>query len=225
MKNIVGMTAVLAATSGLAMAFDFQASFTGQSNGVDVGRGGVTAGYMNLTYVGTPYQHGVGQFANASFQTFCIDVQTISTAAANNPYNWTVELIQDAPTPGTAYGPAVESAVHSIIAAAIGLGWINSDLSNNGASNEQIAAIQALIWNTLPAFSPVAPTANIAVDYGVLDAAATTTYLNSTVSGLRAITTQGQDMLYVVPLPPAAFAGLATLFGVAGVARLRRRTR
>jgi hypothetical protein len=32
-----------------------------------------------------------------------------------------------------------------------------------------------------------------------------------------------QDMLYVVPLPPAAFAGLATLVGVAGVARLRRR--
>jgi len=32
-----------------------------------------------------------------------------------------------------------------------------------------------------------------------------------------------QDMLYVVPLPPAAFAGLGMLGGIAGFRTIRRR--
>lgn len=216
------ITAVIASVAGIAEAASFQANFTGQSNSVNVGRGSNSAGYLNLQYVGAPAST-VGQFANASFQTFCIDVQSVNSNAGSNPYTWTIESISEAPTPGTNYGVAIELRVKEIIAAAIGEGWINADLSNNGSSDTRIAAIQALIWNNIPAFGYVAPTANIAADYATLENFANGAYAGSNVSGLRAITTNGQDMLYIVPLPPAAIAGLATLVGVAGVARLRRR--
>ncbi len=42
--------------------------------------------------------------------------------------------------------------------------------------------------------------------------------------GLKAIVASGQqDMLYVVPLPPAAFTGLGMLGTIAGVRTIRRR--
>jgi hypothetical protein len=222
MKSNIVCIAALAAVSGSVMAADFQANYTGQSNSVDVGRP-YTAGYMNLTYVGAPYGHGIGQFANASFQTFCIDVQTIGVGG--NPFSWTVEAIADAPTPGTNYGAAVETRIHEVMLGALSLNWINNDLSNAGATANQIAAIQALIWNSVPAFNPaVLPSGDVLTQYNTLLAAANSfTGSGKTFSGLRAITTDGQDLLYVVPLPPAAFAGLATLAGIAGVSRLRRR--
>ena len=44
------------------------------------------------------------------------------------------------------------------------------------------------------------------------------------IHGLRAVVAQGQqDMLYVVPLPTAALAGLGLLGGIAGVRTIRRR--
>lgn len=222
MMSKILITAVIASVAGIAEAASFQANFTGQSNSVNVGRGSNSAGYLNLEYVGAPAST-VGQFATGSFQTFCIDIQAVNTSAGSNPYTWTIEAIRDAPTPGQNYGIAVELRIKEIIAAAIGEGWIKSDLSNNGSSATRIAAIQALIWNNIPAFAFVAPTANISADYIALENFANGAYAGQGVAGLRAITTNGQDMLYVVPLPPAAFAGLATLVGVAGVARLRRR--
>ena len=44
------------------------------------------------------------------------------------------------------------------------------------------------------------------------------------LNGLKAVVAEGQqDMLYVVPLPPAAFAGLGMLGTIAGVRTIRRR--
>ena len=44
------------------------------------------------------------------------------------------------------------------------------------------------------------------------------------LNGLKAMVSEGQqDMLYVVPLPPAALAGLGMLGGIAGVRTIRRR--
>lgn len=181
---------------------------------------------MNFNHDGASRGSGIGQFQNQTFQTFCIELQNVSTGQRD----WHVIDIADAPNPGVpnAYGAAIEGQVNAIVAAAIRLGWIAGDLS--GATSDQATAIQGGIWAAIGAGG--ANIASNAVDgddtlvdplWALLHASYLTD-TSATVSGLRAMTAPGsQDMLYVVPLPPAAFAGLATLVGIAGVSRLRRR--
>ena len=229
MKNIVCMAAIVAASSGAALAADFRAAYTGiDPNATTVSAtgftGGIQGGYMNHNHDGASRGSGIGQFQNQTFQTFCIELQTVTTGQRD----WHVVDIATAPNPGapTAYGAAVEARVHAVIAAAIWLGWIGQDLS--GASSDQATAIQGGVWAAIGAAGPIG---QFAVDgNSTVDALWATLWnrYNSnqteTVSGLRAMTNRdSQDMLYVVPLPPAAFAGLATLVGIAGVSRLRRR--
>lgn len=230
MKNIVCMAAIVAASSGAAIAADFQAAWTGiDPNATTVSAdgftGGIQGGYMNFAYAGPSARPGIGQFTNATFQTFCIELQNVS----GGMFDWEVVDVATAPNPGVpnAYGAAVEGRIHAIVAAAISLGWIAGDLS--GATSDQATAIQAGIWaaigsdNATIDLADVDGNATIDALWATLHAAYSSD-TDARVSGLMAMTTEGsQDMLYVVPLPPAAFAGLATLVGIAGVSRLRRR--
>lgn len=235
MKNIVCMATIVAASSGAAFAADFQAAFTGiDANATTVSvagfTGGIQGGYMNHSYVG-PIGPGFGQFATANFHTFCVELQTVAAgtlpweivdlAAAPNP---------QAPAPGApaAYGSGIAGQINAIVAAAIRLGWIAGDLS--GATSNQATAIQGGIWAAIGANGAVIAANAVNGDDTLVDPLWTALFneyssdTSATVSGLRAMTNpSGQDMLYVVPLPPAAFAGLATLVGIAGVSRLRRR--
>ena len=235
MKNIVGMTAVLAATSGMALAADFNAQRTGFD-----GRGGITVttnagtdtvagGHIQFTYdgAGAPAGKAKGQFAGSSFWTFCIELDQF---ASQQMKAYDIVAVKDAPDPSagganpnapSSYGYGIESAIHEVVAAAISLMWIESDLSLGAQGNtDRLAAIQGEIWRAIYG--------NASYSNGNVSTAATTLngaiVAGARVSGLRAMTNPtSQDMLYVVPLPPAAFAGLATIFGIAGVARLRRR--
>lgn len=228
MKNIVGMTAVMAMSSGVALASDFRAEYGGfQSGGfyrvsvagfVDNTR----AGYLGINYEAGSPRPGVGQFKNASFKSFCIDLQN------NLPgmRDWHIVDIADAPSPGTPYGADRSNAVQAIVAAAIRLNWIQGDLT--GANDVRAAALQAGIWAALVdgniSLADVSSNSQVVEDAWeeLFDEYSLNT--NARVANLRAMVTEGsQDMLYVVPLPPAALAGIATLCGLAGVSRLRRR--
>lgn len=230
MKNTVCMMAALAATAGWAAAADFQAQYTGVDGYLRIHVDGFTdsqirAGYANFEYAPGSPRPGAGQFNDASFKTFCIDVQPHASGAM---HDWDISDIADAPVPGSAYGGAREAGVHAVIAAAMRLNWIASDLT--GANGVQATAIQGAIWAALADAGGDASIAAMTSNNAFVDAAYAELIneylLNTTarVVGLKAmVSADSQDMLYIVPLPPAAWAGIATLAGVAGVSRLRRR--
>lgn len=235
MKTMMTMAALVAATSGFAAAADFSAQrtgFTGHS-GITVGSlGSHSGGLIEFEYGpgGSAAGKASGQFvgnAGDSFVTFCIELdQTASTSLKN----YDVVSLASAPNPATgssnpnnpsSYGHAIAARVNEVVAAAITAGWINSDLSLGSADSYQLAGIQAAIWDAI--YGPGVVSANATIT-AHMNALLANYGSGDTVKGLRAMVSgNSQDMLYVVPLPPAAFAGLATLVGVAGVARLRRR--
>ncbi len=234
MKSTIYMAALVAATTGLAAAADFSAARTGFSGagGITVGSlGTFSGGHIEFTYgAGGSNGNGAGQFfggAGSKFVTFCIELdQTASTSMLG--YN--IVNIASAPNPSTgssnpnapgAYGNVIATRVNEVVAAAIAQGWINADLSLASADTARLAGIQAAIWDAI--YGPSVVTANATIT-GHMNTLLANYGSGDRVKGLRAmVSDRSQDMLYIVPLPPAAFAGLATLVGVAGVARLRRR--
>ncbi|MCC5821690.1 MAG: hypothetical protein LAT64_00205 [Phycisphaerales bacterium] len=240
MKNIVGMTAVLAATSGLALATDFDAIYISNtpSSSVNVNGNNFNASHIEFEYAagsGSPAGGAAGQFVGGAghrFNTFCIEIDQF---VQGSPRTYKIVNLSSAPAPlsgannpnpGQPYGFQIATRIQQVVAQAVAAGYINSDLSVNTVTNQQLAGIQGAIWAAIYGYGNTS--ASNATVQGVIDAltdnGAFTT--GGSVSGLRAaVSNNAQDLLYVVPLPPAAFAGLATLFGVAGVARLRRRSR
>lgn len=229
MKCSYMVAVALTAATGLATAADFTAeyvSFAG-TGGISVnGSPTMPGGLITMQYVGGAPAQAVGQFGGPTFTTFCIEIdQRIGS------HDYTIVSLADAPNPPggvsnpnapASYGLAIAGRIHEVVAAAIDAGWIQSDLALGTGTNEQLAAVQALIWDAI--YGPGVVTANAAVTAQMNYLMANHWTAGSTVAGLRAIVSAtGQDMLFIVPLPPAAFAGLATLVGVAGVARLRRR--
>lgn len=235
MKNFVLITFGIAASAMVAGAADFTATYTGSQGGGSVQIGGVGSyGGGHMQFINAVGNNGAGQFSNASFSTFCIDLFPVNGSNAND--DWTIQSIASAPVdndtnPNGAgpYGAAREAAVHDVVWKAIDLGWIKSDLSatdlyTNADYGLTLMAIQGAIWYALFQDGDTPVTSTNATIQARMNTLTSTIGDNNTVAGLRAMTNDGnQDMLYVVPLPPAAFAGLATLVGVAGVARLRRR--
>lgn len=234
MKNTVLLTgAILAASCGLASAgFDAQhtglTGVTGSININNTGTGGFInldfdAGHNNFDYTDMGGTRGAGQFAGGSFSTFCVELQ--NTLSGSRSYE--VTAIHNSPNPapgngGPQYDMADEAEVNAVVAAAISLGWINSDLSAASATNTQLAAIQGMIWKVV--LDEAVVTGNGAVGTAM---ATLQTQIdldpNATVAGLKAmLNADTQDQLYVVPLPTAAFAGLITLGGLAGIKRFRR---
>ncbi len=249
-KCTVVVAAVVAASSGLAFAqfdayydgsqsrlvggaFDVTWASAGTYDGVAHSTGDLIgtygAGSLAYTYDG-PGDRGAGQYADGSFNGFCIELQSI----AGGTRTYDVIEIADAPNPapglgGDGYDILDQIEVKAVVAAAIDLGWINNDLSASGAvSNGQLAAIQGMIWTMV--FDDAVVTANYGfvagymqdiqdrIDFMELNG------MGQNVAGLRVMANaDSQDQLYVVPLPPAAFAGLLTLGGLGGFSRLRRR--
>lgn len=235
MKNTICMAALLAATTGLAAAADFSAARTGftGNGGITVGSlGTFSGGHIEFTYGagGSAAGKAAGQFvgnAGDKFVTFCIE---LDQTASQNMLGYTIVNLASAPNPATgssnpnapaAYGNAIAARVNEVVAAAVAQGWINADLSLGSADANRLAGIQAAIWDAI--YGPSVVTANATIT-GHMNTLLANYGSGDRVKGLRAmVSDRSQDMLYVVPLPPAAFAGLATLVGVAGVARLRRR--
>ena len=225
---------VLCATSGLAMA-GFDAEFTGIT-GVDsaihidnTGFGGFInfdfdAGHNNFDYTDVGGDRGAGQFSGGSFATFCVELQN----TLNGSRSYDVTDIHNAPNPspgngGPQYDAADEAEVNAVVAAAIRLGWIEGDLSSGAnATDTRLAAIQGQIWKVVLDEAVVTGNGSVATEMAALQAEIANDP-SATVAGLKAmLNADSQDQLFIVPLPTAAFAGLLTLGGLAGIKRIRR---
>jgi hypothetical protein len=219
---------VLAGSASFATAQDFIAEFqslNGRNNAILIDGVELNAGHMEHTYSGPIPTNAVGQFRNQTFFTFCIELQGTS----RDPEAWTIQRVGEAPNPvssngGVPYGAGDEAEVHAVLAAAIRLGYINSDLSAGAMGGRtEFAAIQGMIWKVLFDDSTVeGANAIISAAMAAIEAEVANDP-NGRVDGLRAMTNpDAQDQLFVVPLPTAALAGLGMLGGLAGM-RLRRR--
>lgn len=225
MKKSLALSAIVLA-SGSAMA-SFDASYTGfdgVSGAFEINGRTYAAGHINYAYDGAG-DRGIGQFADGSFSSFCIELQDV--AGGSRTYD-IIDLESAPQGSGDDYDSDDVIEVSRVLHAAVAEGWINSDLSKGaGVTNTQLAAIQGLIWQNLfdgASFSILDGSVSSAM--GVLQARIDNYVINdshTSFSGLRAMVNGDvQDQLFVVPLPPAALAGLITLGGIAGVKRLRR---
>jgi len=215
----------LVAATGMASAASIDLDYLGIV-------GGTSATHARLdgtTYYAGHMTHMInsGDRAGETFNTFCIEV---GEYASNGSATYEIIDLADAPNPGTSYGQARADAVNAIVANAVAMGWIDNQLqatSSNASLNlERMGAIQAAIWEALGHNfneSHGSTDSGLAARYAEL--MSTSTFDSSRrLAGLRAVVAQGQqDMLYVVPLPTGALAGLGLLGGIAGVRTIRRR--
>lgn len=220
-------TCVLAliAASGAASAAMIDLDYLGIVGGNNATRARIDGN----TYLAGHMTHMItsGDRAGQSFNTFCIEVGEYAT---NGSATYEIIDLADAPNPGSYYGQARADAVNAIVANAVAMGWIDNKLqaisSNESANLERMGAIQAAIWEALGhdfGESHWRTDDGLAARYAEL--LNENTFDSSLrLQGLRAVVAQGQqDMLYVVPVPAAAFAGLGLLGGLAGVRTIRRR--
>lgn len=224
MNKAIAIAIVCAVGSSAALADTVDLRYTGIAGGssamhLRVGGGTYYAGHMNHVYTS-------GDKIGQGFSTFCIDL-----AEHVNPNNTTYEIVEiaDAPMPGSPYGQAVSDSINAVVANAVALGWIDNRLQANTSQTDYLAkmgAVQAAIWEALGGdvqINSSRTTNSLASYYGTLMDSQTFDG-GLRVQGLKAIVAPGQqDMLYVVPLPPAAFAGLGMLGSIAGIRTIRRR--
>ncbi|MCC5822932.1 MAG: hypothetical protein LAT64_04595 [Phycisphaerales bacterium] len=214
----LGLAAGIASADTLELSF-VQIAGGGGAATVELNGSGIQAGHLVHAYAS-------GSKAGQQFATFCIEVaQTVGGTAVYN----IVELTQ-APVPGAVkYTQSQADMVNAIVANAAAMGWIDNRLqADAGQTNYlgRMGAIQAAIWEALGEsidLNSAATSASLASAYNeLMDAQSFNPSLR--INGLRAlVNAQRQDLLYVVPLPPAAFAGLGMLGACFGVRAVRRR--
>ena len=232
MKSRIAMIALVCASGSALAGFDADFLFLqGVNNSIRIdntGTGGsindtFNAGQFMFEYTDVGGDRGLGQFAGGTFGTFCIELQQVAPGSTT----YDIANVRNAPNPqpglGGAYDAADEAEVEAVVAAAMRLGWLNSDLSNAGASNAQLAAIQGMIWKAVLDEAVVsAEDASVATQMTALQDEIDNDP-SASVADLRAmVSADSQDQLFIVPLPTAALAGLITLAGIGGVKRLRR---
>jgi hypothetical protein len=215
-----------AAVVSLAACFADAATVELAYHGVSGGSSAAHVRVGGTTYYGGHMVHEFvsGPRAGQVMMTFCIDV---GEAAKTGVSTYEIINLADAPIPGAPYGQARADAVSAVVANAIALGWIDAKLQADTSQAGYLAkmgAIQAAIWEALGfdvQVSAAQTTAAVGNYYQLLMANFDATLRTA---GLRAIAAPGQqDMLYIVPLPPAAFAGAGVLCLGFGVRTLRRR--
>lgn len=224
-RLMIGMLSGVAAMAGSVSADTVELSYDGLSGGSSAttvkvrNEGTFYAGHMIHTFTS-------GTRAGESFNTFCVDVREY---ARSGPTTYEIIDLADAPRPGAPYGQAKADAVSAVVANAIALGWIDRNLQADSAATGylgRMGAIQAAIWGALgydirDNSSRTSDSLNYYYDI-LLDSSTFDSTLRT--NGLRAIVAANQqDMLYIVPLPPAAWAGAGLLIAVAGVRQVRRR--
>lgn len=223
MKNTIAIACICAATT-MTMADTVDVRYTGVAGGSNASHlrvegGTYYAGHMNHEFTG-------GARAGESFATFCID---FAERARTNGATYQVIDIKDAPMPGVPYGQEIADRINAVVANAAALGWIDNKLQadvNQTDYTAKMGAIQAAVWEAFGSEVEVGhhrTNSSLASYYSVLTDAQT---FDSSLRlrNLKAIVANDQqDMLYVVPLPTAAMAGLGLLGGIAGVRTVRRR--
>ncbi len=224
MKTSIAMFAVCVAT-GVAAADTVDATYNGVAGGsgamhLNVAGGTYYAGHMNHTI-------NSGDRTGENFATFCIDFS--ETANSNRNTTYQIVDIADAPMPGTPYGQAIADQINAVVANAEALGWIDAQLQADTNQSDylgKMGAIQAAIWEAFGSDVQIghSRTSNSLEHYYNILMDTQTFDSSLRLNGLKAMVAENQqDMLYVVPLPPAAFAGLGMLGGIAGFRTIRRR--
>ncbi|RMH26325.1 MAG: hypothetical protein D6692_09505 [Planctomycetota bacterium] len=221
MKMSIGVCG-LALCAGLAMADSIDLNY----QGVAGGDGSTTLRINGTNFKAGHMVHEVlsGPNAGSQYNTFCIEIGEFATTGAAT---YSLVNLADAPAPGAPYGQSVADAVSAVVANAIAKGWIDSRLQADSGQVGylgKMGAIQAAIWEALGEdvnINSSQTSDELAYYYYQLmngfDSSAR-------ANGLVAAVAEGrQDMLYVVPLPPAAFAGAGLLLIGAGVRAYRRR--
>lgn len=209
---------------GLASADTVELTFVeiaGNSNAtkVSLNGSGIRAGHLVHSFASGPK-------AGQIYATFCIEVA--QTVGGTTVYD--VADLTDAPVPGLPkYSQSQADMVSAIVANAVAMGWIDNRLQADANQTDylgRMGAIQAAIWEALGEtidLNAPSTSASLAASYAqLMDAQTFDASLR--LGGLRALTNANrQDLLYVVPLPPAAFAGLGMLGLGFGVRAVRRR--
>lgn len=235
------MTGCIALATGIASAGSFSSDSAVRVSSEGSGSGGtltlefdrLAAGGATVVVNGSNYPAGHivhtvldGPQAGTSFATFCVEIQQ---NVASGPTVYDIVDLTDARVPGPTLTQEQADRINAVVANAVALGWIDRRLQANEGQDgfvSRMAAIQAAIWNAMdldvdmdnPATNNAARDAYLTL----LDAATFDPALRLT--NLRALANpNGQDMLYVVPLPPAAWAGAGLLVAVSGVRAWRRR--
>ncbi len=224
MKTSIAMFAVCVA-SGVALADTVHATYTG----IEGGSGAMQLRVEGGTYYAGHMSHTItsGDRAGEQFNTFCIDFSENAYSGRNLSYE--IVDIAEAPKPGTPYGQTIAGQINAVVANAVELGWIGEDLQadeNQADYLGKMGAIQAAIWEAFGSNIEVGShrTSNSLEHYYSILMDDNTFDSSLRLNGLKAMVSEGQqDMLYVVPLPPAALAGLGMLGGIAGVRTIRRR--
>jgi hypothetical protein len=225
MKNRFAVLAVCALTATVAVADTVDAQYIQVAGGNDatrlkVGTGTYRAGHMVHEYTSGPR-------SGDRFSTFCIDFDENANSSEGATYD--IIDIADAPMPGTPYGQEIADKINAVVANAAALGWIDNRLqadTNQEGYLAKMGAIQAAIWEAFG--SPIKienrRTNNDLADYYYELTNPQTFDESLRMAGLRAmVAPDQQDMLYVVPLPPAVFAGAGLLMGIGGIRSVRRR--
>lgn len=214
----------VAAASGVAMADSIDARYmhvAGSNGAAKLRVGGQTyyAGHM-------VHELTSGPRSGTQFSTFCIE---LSQEASSTDAVYEIVNLADAPAPGVPYGQAVADRINAVIANAVALGWIDGQLqADTDQSNYygRMGAIQAAVWEALGGdikLDASQTSSSLRNAYAVLMNEQTFDD-SARLAGLKAMTNNGQqDMLIVVPLPPAALAGMGMLAGLGGLRAVRRR--
>jgi hypothetical protein len=233
-------TSVVACGIGFASAGTFSADPATRLDPAGAGGGTLTMEFDRLAAGGDsivvegstrPAGHIVhtilsGPGAGSSFATFCVEIQQ---NVATGPTEYTIVDLTDARIPPPTLTQAQADGINAVVANAAALGWIDGRLqADEGQENfvGRMAAIQAAIWEAMDLDVDIS---DVATSDATRDAYMTlldgsTFDASLRLNGLRALANpEGQDMLYVVPLPPAAWAGAGMLALGFGVRTVRRR--
>ncbi len=224
-RGTIAALAAAATCVSVASAGTIHMEYTG----VEGGNSATTARVNSTTYYAGHMNHTIT--GGGSFSTFCIE---LGETANNGASTYNIINLADAPMPGASYGQTVADAISAVVANAVALGWIDNRLQADTNQSDYLAkmgAIQAAIWDAIGAnfeLTAGGTSNSLESQFNILmnsNEDNGRTFDNTLrLNGLRAAVASGeQDMLYVVPLPPAAFAGLGLMGCLVGVRAIRRR--
>lgn len=189
---------------------------------------GGTVSVGDRTYPGghIVYEVVSGPKAGSNFRTFCVELQQ---TVQDGPTEYNISALTDARTPGPSLTQSQADGISAVVANAAAMGWIDAGLQADTTQANyagRMGAIQAAIWEAIGEdvnIDNASTSDSIRNAYSTLMSGLT---FDSSLrlAGLRALTSStAEDMLYVVPLPPAVFAGAGMLGLCFGVRTLRRR--
>jgi hypothetical protein len=167
-----------------------------------------------------------GPGAGGTYATFCVEIQQ---SVATGPTTYDIVDLTDARIPGPTLTQEQADGINAVVANAVALGWIDGRLQADESQDNysgRMAAIQAAIWDAMGFSVDVSdPASSDGMQMAYMTLLDDDTFDGSLrLNNLKALANDaGQDMLYVIPLPPAAWAGAGMLAACFGVRTVRRR--